>query len=265
MRSSDLIEWFRPVPACVVAFSGGLDSSVVAKAAALALGDKAVAVIASSPTSLQHEVNDARSVAEAIQIRFVAFSSTEMDDPRYVANDRERCYYCKQIRFGAIRRFATEQRIETVVDGSNADDLNDFRPGRRAQQELEIRSPLAELGITKPQVRELARLWELPNSEKPATPCLGTRLSYGLKITEERLRRVETGEEFLREFGFFPNRVRIHSDDLVRIEIPAGEIAKLVEPLNRIRIIAHFRKLGFRYVCIELQGFQSGSMNDEST
>ncbi len=256
-----LIDWFQPFSSCVVAFSGGLDSSVVAKAAALALGDHAEAVLAYSPSSLQDEVDDARAVAEAIPIRFQAFPSFEMDDEAYIANDRDRCFYCKKIRFGDISRYAAERGSQVVVDGSNADDLDDYRPGRRAVLEFGIRSPLAELGITKAQVREIARLWNLPNSEKPATPCLSTRLAYGLQITEERLRRIEAAEEFLRTRGFTSLRVRMHADELARIEVSSNEISRLAESELRSEIVEEFQRLGFRFVSVDLSGFRSGSMN----
>ena len=262
--SDSLLDWFRLFRSCAIAFSGGLDSSVVAKTAAMTLGDAADAVLAYSPSSLRSEVDDARSVAEAIPIRFRAFPSREMEDAAYVANDRDRCYYCKKIRLADICRYAAEQGKEVVVDGSNADDRNDYRPGRRAVQEFGIRSPLAELGITKIQVREIARRWKLPNSEKPASPCLSTRLAYGLRITEERLRQVETAEEFLRNQGFSPLRVRLHTDGLVRIEVVPEQILRLSEPSLRTEIAEEFRRLGFRFVSVDLQGFRSGSMNAES-
>ena len=261
MNGSDsLLDWFRAFRSCVVAFSGGLDSSVVAKAAALVLGDDAEAVLAYSASSLRHEVDEARTVAEAIPIRFQAFASSEMDDEAYVANDRDRCYYCKKIRFGDINRYAAGR---LVVDGSNADDLNVYRPGRRAVSEFGIRSPLAELGLTKAKVREIARFWNLPNSEKPATPCLSTRLAYGLRITDERLRRVETAEEFLRNRGFSPLRVRLHADDLVRIEVIPEQIARLTE--YRLMIVEEFQRLGFPFVSVDLLGFRSGSFDEETT
>ena len=254
-----LLDWFRPFRSCVVAFSGGLDSSVAAKAAVLALGDAAEAVLAYSPSSLRNEVDDARAVAAAIPIRCHAFPSREMDDDAYAANDRDRCYYCKKIRFADVCRYAAERGQEVVVDGSNADDLDDYRPGRRAMMEFGIRSPLAELGITKAQAREIARRWKLPNSEKPASPCLSTRLAYGLRITEERLRRVEAAEEFLRTRGFSPLRVRLHADDLARIEVAPEQISRLAEP--NTELAEEFQRLGFRFVCVDLQGFRSGSMN----
>ena len=256
-----LSDWFQPFDSCVVAFSGGLDSSVVAKAAALTLGEAAEAVMAYSASSLCSEVDAARTVAEAIPIRFQAFPSFEMDDEAYVANDRERCYHCKKIRFAALCRYAVERGRQIVVDGSHADDLNDYRPGRRAVLEFGVRSPLLELGLTKVQVRELARFWKLPNSEKPAAPCLSTRLAYGLRITEERLRQVEAAEEYLRNWGFSPFRVRLHTDDLARIEVAPDQLSRLAEPDLRATIVEKFQRLGFRFVSVDLQGFRSGSMD----
>lgn len=260
-KRDDLLVWFRPFQSCVVAFSGGLDSSVVAKAAALSLGDEAVAVMAESASSLGHEVNEAKAVAVAIPIRFVVFESHEMQDESYTVNDKERCYYCKKIRFNALIEYAKEQNKDMVVDGSNADDSDDYRPGRRAVEETGVRSPLAELGITKVEVRELARNWNLPNSEKPASPCLSTRIAYGLNITDERLRQIEAAEEFLVSLGCSPLRVRLHPGRLARIEVTQEQINRLLDENLRKAIVAKFKSLGFDFVSLDLEGFRSGNMN----
>lgn len=264
-ESQQLLNWFRGHDAAVVAFSGGLDSSVVAKAAALALGEGARAVMAVSPTCFEAEPDEARSVAEAVGIHFVRLESSEMNDEAFTANDPDRCYYCKRIRFREICRYAEEQGIELVLDGSNADDRNDYRPGSRAVRELDIRSPLQELDFGKQTVRELARLWQLPNSERPASPCLATRIAYGLEITEDRLRQIERGERFLASLGFSPIRVRLHPDALARIEVPPEQLDRLCEAGVRKKIVAEFRAIGFRYISAELQGFRSGSMNPEGS
>ncbi len=260
-----LLDWFRCVDSCVVAFSGGLDSTVVATAAAKALGnradDKAIAVMATSATCTESELEDAKAVAAAIPIRFVSFAGSEMADERFTANDKERCYFCKRIRFQAIREYAEANGIKTVLDGSNADDLNDYRPGRRAVAEFGIRSPLAELGFDKKTVRALARLWNLPNCDKPAAPCLATRIAYGLEITEERLRKIEAAEKILTGLHFSPVRVRLHSDDLARIEVAEEQIARLTETKVREHLLHELRPLGFRHIACDLCGFRSGSMN----
>lgn len=263
LNQKNLLDWFRSFRSCIVAFSGGLDSSVVAKAASLALEPPShrVAVMARSESSRKTEVEEAQAVADSIPIRFVLFESREMDDPAYRGNDRDRCYHCKRIRFEAIARYAEENQYEIVVDGSNVDDLNDFRPGKKAVEENGVRSPLSELGITKAEVRELARLWNLPNSEKPASPCLSTRLSYGLEITGGRLRMVEQAEDFLVSLGFTPLRVRLHPGNLARIEIEPKSLERLISENIRTKIIAKFKKIGFDFVSVELEGFRSGSMN----
>lgn len=259
--SKKLTDWFRPFRSCVVAFSGGLDSTVVAKAASLGLNQNAVAVMAESESGFRDEVDRARIVAEAIPIRFVSFRSDELRDPAYAANDRLRCYYCKRIRFDALVRYARTENFELVVDGSNADDQNDYRPGRRALEEFDIRSPLAELGIEKRRVRELARFWGLPNREMPASPCLSTRLAYGLAITDERLRKIERAELFLQSLGFSLVRVRLHPDNLVRIEVSADELKRIMSPEIRKVVLETMKEFGFDFISVDLCGFRSGSMN----
>lgn len=259
--SKRLTDWFRPFRSCVVAFSGGLDSTVVAKAAALALKDAAVAVMAESESGFRDEVDRARIVAEAIPIRFESFHGDELRDPSYAANDRLRCYYCKRIRFEALVRYARSGDFELVVDGSNADDRQDYRPGRRALEEFDIRSPLAELDIEKRRVRELARFWKLPNSEMPASPCLSTRLAYGLPITDARLRKIEQAELFLQSLGFSPVRVRLHPDNLVRLEVPVDGLERLLSPEIRKDVLEMLMACGFDFISVDLHGFRSGSMN----
>ena len=256
-----LLDWFKSMNSCVVAFSGGLDSTVVAKAASLVLGGNTVAVMAIGPTCYDGEIEEAETVAAAIPIRFVSFSSFEMRDDRFISNDLERCYYCKKIRFKAIREYADSEGIDAVLDGSNADDQSDYRPGRRAVEEFGLRSPLAELGFGKETVRQLARFWKLPNSEKPASPCLATRLAYGLTITEDRLRRIEAAENILRSMNFSPVRVRLHPDELVRIEVPQNRLEEFLDSTVRTEIVDEFRRLGFRRISLDLEGFCSGSMN----
>lgn len=256
-----LLDWFRPFRSCAVAFSGGLDSTVVAKAASLAIAEHCVAVTARSESSRKHEGEEAQAVADSIPIRSVLFESQEINDPAYTINDRNRCYHCKRIRFEAIAQYARENRYEIVVDGSNADDLNDFRPGKQAVEENGVRSPLSELGITKAEVRQLARYWNLPNSELPASPCLSTRLSYGLEITDQRLRMIEQAEDFLASLGFSPLRVRLHPDNLARIEVKPESLNRLISKNMRTKIITELKRIGFDFVSVELEGFRSGSMN----
>lgn len=261
MPQEKLLDWFRPFHSCIVAFSGGLDSSVVAKAAAMVLGEKALAIMAVSPTSFRNERKEAEQVANAIGIRFQVFPSPEMELESFYENGPERCYYCKWIRFQEIKNLADEQGVELLVDGSNGDDRNDYRPGHKAVKEFGFQSPLAELGFDKNLVREIARAWKLPNCEKPASPCLATRIAYGLPITEERLRRIEAAEDFLLSLGFSPLRVRLHPNDLARIEVPQNQLERFFQQDIRGMILEKFKELGFSHISVDLDGFRSGSMN----
>jgi len=245
----------------LVAFSGGLDSSVVAKAAQLALGPKALAVTAWSPSSCESEKQDAAKIAREIGIWHIVYESREFDDPAYLRNDKDRCYYCKKNRFTEMIRIAEEQNYQVVLDGSNADDRFDYRPGTRAAQELGVRSPLAELGITKEVARELAKSWNLSVWDKPAEPCLSTRIPYNQPLTEPLLRRIETAESFLKTFCLSPLRVRVADSATARIEVPVSQIEKLLEPHVRENLIEKFQSLGFHAISVDLLGFRSGSMN----
>jgi len=248
----------------LVAFSGGLDSSVVAKAAQLALGERALAVTAWSPSSCEHEKEESTQVAREIGIQHLLIESGEFEDVRYLRNDKDRCYYCKQIRFSEMVQIAKEQNFQVVLDGSNVDDQFDYRPGRRAAEELGVRSPLAELGITKEVARELAKGWDLSVWNKPAEPCLSTRVPYEQPLTDLLLRRIEAAESCLKAFGFSPLRVRVQGESTARIEAPVDQIGKLLEPPVREKLIERFQTLEFRTVSVDLQGFRSGSMNENS-
>jgi len=256
-----MLNWFRSFNSALVAFSGGLDSSVIAKAAQLALGPKALAVTAWSPSSCDGEKEDAVKIAREIGIRHFLYESREFDDPLYLCNDKDRCYYCKKIRFAEMVRIAAEQDFQVVLDGSNADDQFDYRPGKRAAEELGVRSPLAELGITKDAARELAKSWNLSVWNKPAEPCLSTRVPYDQPLTPQLLRRIEAAESFLKTFGLSPLRVRVQGETAARIEVPVDQIATLLEPPIREKLIEKFQSLGFHTISVDLQGFRSGSMN----
>ena len=263
MKSVDvrLSCWFRPFDSALVAFSGGLDSSVVARAAQRALGANALAVTACSPSSSTQEREESAKIAQEIGIRHILVESDEFDDPLYLRNDRDRCYYCKKNRFASLVRFANEQNFQVVLDGTNADDQFDFRPGQRAVDELGVRSPLAELGIKKEDARKLAKKWKLSVWNKPAAPCLSTRVPYDQPLTASLLRRIEAAEVFLRTFGFSPLRVRVQGETTARIEVPVDQLAKLLEPSVRESLIEKFQSLEFRTISVDLQGFRSGSLN----
>lgn len=263
-KKDALLNWFLSFESVMVAFSGGLDSTLVAKAAQIVCGANALAVTAWSDSGCEEDKANAGVIAQEIGIRHLLFSSREFTDLRYLQNDPERCYYCKEIRFAEMVRMAEERKFQVVVDGSNADDQFDYRPGTKAARELGIRSPLAELGIAKEMVRAIAKSWNLSNWNKPAQPCLSTRVPYDQPLTAPLLRRIDAAEQIIAALGFSPLRVRVHGENVARIEVPADQIAWLVEPLVREKIVEELRKLDFRYICVELQGFRSGSLNPVS-
>jgi pyridinium-3,5-biscarboxylic acid mononucleotide sulfurtransferase len=243
-----------------VAFSAGVDSTVVAKAARRACGDAAVAITAVSPSLASGEIDEARELAAAIGIRHEVIRTREFEDPNYVANPTNRCYFCKSELYTRLEGMQQTLGVDVIVNGANLDDRGDHRPGMQAAGEHGVRSPLIEAGFTKGDVRALARDWNLPVWDKPATPCLSSRLAYGVEVTPERLRRVDSAERFLREtFGLRELRVRHEEHDLARIEVPVEAIAQLVA--ERERVHRELLALGFRCVTIDLAGFRSGSLN----
>jgi uncharacterized protein len=246
---------------CAVAFSGGVDSAVVAKAAQLALGDKVVLVTGSSAALAEGELEAARELAALIGVRHVEVATQEFANPSYVANASDRCYHCKSELYTQLDRLAGQVGMNVVINGANADDLGDYRPGMRAADEHDVKSPLAECGITKSEVRQLAAAWGLPVAEKPASPCLSSRVAYGQEVTPERLAMIDGAERFLRSLGFRELRVRYHEGDLARIEVPVSEIGKLCKEDVRTDVVRRLSDLGFKFVTLELAGFQSGNLN----
>jgi len=243
---------------CAVAFSGGVDSAVAAKAAQLALGDAAVAVTGTSAALADGELDDAKSLASLIGIRHAVIATEEFADPNYVANNPDRCYHCKTELYSQLGRLTDGLGVEVVVNGANADDLGDYRPGMRAASEHAVRSPLAECGMTKADVRALAADWKLPVAEKPATPCLSSRVAYGLAVTPERLAMIDRAEQVLRSLGFRELRVRYHADDMARIEVPMDRLPELCDGEVRSTVVAELMRLGFKFIALDLAGFRSG-------
>jgi pyridinium-3,5-biscarboxylic acid mononucleotide sulfurtransferase len=244
-----------------VAFSGGVDSTVVAKAAVLALGDNALAVTADSASVPRSEISQARELAQLIGIRHVLVKTDEFSDPDYVRNDGSRCYHCKDELYGQIETLLAGSGMEVMVSGANLDDLGDYRPGLKAAAEHRVRHPLQEAGFSKDDVRLLAQHWGLPNWDKPASPCLSSRLAPGVTVTPERTGRVEAAEAYLKSLGMRECRVRLHEGELARIEVPLAELGRFADPQLGQDVAVHLKKLGFRFVTLDLEGFRSGSLN----
>jgi uncharacterized protein len=261
LKRERLLEILRGCERVVVAFSGGIDSTVVAKAAFLAVGDRAVAVTADSPSVPRSEVEDARRLAREIGIRHEVVPTDEFEDPNYVRNDGSRCYYCKSELYSRIEMRLPELGSPVVCSGANLDDLGDYRPGLVAAAEHAVRHPLQEAGFSKADVRALARSWGLPTWDKPASPCLSSRLAPGVVVTRERTARVEAAEVYLRALGFRECRVRLHEGELARIEVPEDGLARLADPEVRDGLARRLKELGFQFVTLDLEGFRSGSLN----
>ena len=258
-KLSELMAWFKKFNSVLVAFSGGVDSTLVAKVAYMVLGDRAYAVTARSPSIPEWELKEAAEVAKLIGIKQIFVDVDETARPEYARNMPDRCYFCKEERYIKFLELAARLGAEQVVDGTNFDDLKDFRPGIEAARKLGVRSPLAELGIGKEVVREISRLLGLPTTLKPSSPCLATRIAYGHPITAELLRKVAMAEEFIKTH-VNPKvlRVRVHGD-LVRIEVGKDE-RHLMFDVNLIdRIVAYIKSLGFTFVTLDLEGYRQGS------
>lgn len=245
-----------------VAFSAGVDSTVVARAARQACGDDAVAVTAVSPSLASGEREQAEQLAQQIGIRHVVIETDEFDNPDYLKNEPNRCYFCKTELYTRLGHILPQLDVDVIANGANLDDQGDHRPGMVAAGEHAVRSPLLDVGMTKQDVRDLAQHWDLPVWDKPAMPCLSSRIAYGVGVTTERVRRVDEAEKYLREeFGLLEFRVRHEANELARIEVSIDELPRLLDTSNRLAITAKLRELGFAFVTIDLEGFRSGSLN----
>jgi uncharacterized protein len=251
----------RALGSCIVAYSGGVDSSVVLKLAHEELGARALAVIGRSATYATSELELALAQARSLGIEPRVIATAELDDPRFADNPSNRCYFCKGELYQRLALVAEAEGYAAVLDGTNADDLADHRPGRKAAEERAVRSPLAEHGLSKADVRALAQELGLPSADKPAMPCLSSRFPYGSKITPEQLAQVEAGEAWLRARGFRDVRLR-HHGAVARIELETHELVRLAAEPLRSECVKELKRLGFAYVALDLQGFRSGSLNE---
>jgi uncharacterized protein len=246
----------------VIAYSGGVDSTFLLKAAVDTLNKENVQAVIATGTSLpDFQYKQAIETAKKIGVEAKTIETAEMDDPKFTANNPDRCFQCKKHLMGDLADIAKQNGFKNVLCGANADDKNDYRPGQRAVEMYGVHCPLSDANMTKEDIRQLSRQLGLPTAEQPASPCLASRISYGLEISEQRLKQVEEGEEFLRTLGLVEFRLR-HHDTIARIEVHKEDFDKITKEPARSQIVEKLKSLGFKYVTIDLQGFRSGSLNE---
>ena len=260
-KFEQLTRTLREHAGLLVAFSAGVDSTFLLKAAHMSLGDGAVALTASSPSAPPGEIDAAKAFTAELGCRHIVLNSHELENPSFSQNPVNRCFFCKDELYRICRAEADKLDIATIVDGTNLDDLQDHRPGLKAADQWGVRHPLVDAGMTKDDIRRYSRWLDLPTWDKPSSPCLSSRFPYGTAIDLERLKQVGNCELFLKQLHFREFRVRYHGD-LARIEVAQNEIDRLLEKTTRDAVVKKFKELGFRFVSLDLQGFRSGSLNE---
>lgn len=260
-RERRLYDALSSFDSVIVAFSGGVDSAYLAWVATEVLGPAALCVTADSPSYPDHHRQLALRIAREFSLHHEFVTTSETEQPEYRANPVNRCYYCKSELYDVLSRLAADRGIAVIVDGSNADDRSDYRPGRQAAREYGVRSPLDEADLTKADIRELSRRAGLPTWDEPASACLSSRIPYHSEVTTEKLRTIERAEAALRDLGFRVCRVR-HHDTLARIELGTNELHRALDPDVRERIVRELRAIGYQHVTIDLQGYRMGSLNE---
>ncbi|MDM7998417.1 MAG: ATP-dependent sacrificial sulfur transferase LarE [Dehalococcoidia bacterium] len=260
-KLSKMKEWLSGLDGVLVAFSGGADSTLLLKVCCDVLGDRVLAVTADSPVHPQGETDGAVRLAELLGVRHLVVKTAELRNPRFVANPPDRCYHCKKELFRRLKEIAAEKGISAVVEGSNVDDLRDYRPGARAAEESGVQRPLQEAGLTKAEIRSISRDLGLPTWDKPSLACLASRIPYGTPITTDVLASIDAAEAFIRGLGVSRVRVR-HHGQIARIEVDPKDIETLTSETNRQRVINHLKGLGFVHVAVDLAGYRPGSLNE---